>query len=741
MRKTLLTLVAVLLGFSTYAADIVENWEEKSSFGPTTNGGASAVKATSPLTDIEYSFMRACKAVPGQAAQPAYLSIAGKPGAYVEFALPINCKEIKLKTTINTTATGKINILADGNTIQSAYAVGEGDKEYSVEIPEEYRKAGTVYRIARSAGTLQFASFTYVDDPAAEEPKGLSVPYSLTFDEPDKLEGYTSVCPNDRPKFAYIAKGASPVYSGFNCVASKNLFSSNDIEYKDSWFISPAIQLEAGKKYIVKYTVGVTNQERASLGIFYGTEATAEAMTGTALAVTDVIGKGLLEGQLFTVSGTIAPEATGAYNIGFYDNTDKYCSAKTILTNISVTEAASGEMPGEPTDFTAVADKDGALSVALSAKAPTVDVEGNTLKELTALEFLRGTTVIKTIENPTPGETYTYTDNEAVHGNSTYGVRAVNSAGNSNVVEQDVKAGLEIPNPPTDVAAHQTVAGSIKVTWTRPEQGIFGTRFGNLSLIKAKVEVYDGATLVKTFNDLSGEDAELEINDGTADQKFYNLKVYAVTSGGESIPVEVNAVPVGKPAALPYSEDFAGAATTQLLYAGNNEKYTASWSFKDGYAFFNGMSYGSLASLYSGLISIPAEAKKVAMTFEYSNDARSYTGSVLTVLVNADGEWVELKSNEAPKEYTQMSIDLSEYAGKDIQYALRGKGGQYSYYIDVKNIKIAEEEESGIDSIVSDEAEGEAVYYDLMGRRVANPSAGKIYIKVLNGKAFRVLVK
>lgn len=741
MRKTLLTLVAVLLGFSTYAADIVENWEEKSSFGPTTNGGASAVTATSPLTDIEYSFMRACKAVPGPAAQPAYLSIAGRAGAYVEFALPINCKEIKLKTTINITATGKINILADGNTIQSAYAVGEGDKEYSVEIPEEYRKAGTVYRIARSAGTLQFASFTYVDDPAAEEPKGLSVPYSLTFDEPDKLEGYTSVCPNDRPKFAYIAKGVSPVYSGFNCVASKNLFSSNDIEYKDSWFISPAIQLEAGKKYIVKYTVGVTKQERASLGIFYGTEATAEAMTGTALAVTDVIGKGLLEGQLFTVSGTIAPEATGAYNIGFYDNTDKYCSAKTILTNISVTEAASGEMPGEPTDFTAVADKDGALSVALSAKAPTVDVEGNTLKELTALEFLRGTTVIKTIENPTPGETYTYTDNEAVHGNSTYGVRAVNSAGNSNVVEQDVKAGLEIPNPPTDVAAHQTVAGSIKVTWTRPEQGIFGTRFGNLSLIKTKVEVYDGATLVKTFNDLSGEDAELEINDGTADQKFYNLIVYAVTSGGESIPVEVNAVPVGKPAALPYSEDFAGGTTTQLLYASNNEQYTASWSFKDGNAFFSGMSYGSLASLYSGLISIPAEAKKVAMTFEYSNDARNYTGSVLTVLVNADGEWVELKSNEAPKEYTQMSIDLSEYAGKDIQYALRGKGGQYSYYIDVKNIKIAEEEESGIDSIVSDEAEGEAVYYDLMGRRVANPSAGKIYIKVLNGKAFRVLVK
>ncbi len=740
MRKTLLTLVAVLLSFSAYGADIFENWEEKSSFGPATNGGTSAVKGKSPLTDIEYSFVRACKSVPGQAAIPAFLSIANRAGAYVEFALPINCKEIKIKTTSNIASTCKINVLAGGTTIESAYAVGEADKEYSIAIPEEYRKAGTLYRIARNAGTNLFAGFTYIED-AAEEPQGITLPYSLTFDEPEKVEGYTSVCPYDRPKFAYIAKGASPVYSGFNCVASKNLFSSNDIEYKDSWFISPAIKLEAGKKYIVKYTVGVTNQERAALGIFYGTEATAEAMTGTALEVTHYRGNGLLEGQLFTVSGTIAPEATGAYNIGFYDNTDKYCSARTILTDISVTEAASGEMPAEPADFTAVADKDGALSVALSAKAPTVDAEGNTLNELTALEFLRGTTVIKTIENPKPGETYTYTDNEAVHGNSTYGVRAVNSAGNSNVVSQEVKAGLEIPNPPTDVAAHQSVAGSIKVTWHRPESGIFGTGFGNLSLIKTKVEVYDGDTLINTFEDLSGEDADLEINDGTADQKFYSLKVYAVTSGGPSLPVEVNAVPVGKPVALPYSEDFAGAVPAQLLYANNNENYTASWSFMDGYAFFTGRSYGSLASLYSGLISIPAESKKVALTLEYSNDARSYTGSVLSVLVNADGEWVELKSEEAPKEYTLMSVDLSEYAGKDIQYALRGKGGQYSYYIDVKNIKIADEEESGIDSIIADEAEGEAVYYDLMGRRVANPSAGKIYIKVLNGKAFRVLVK
>ncbi|MDE6173939.1 MAG: hypothetical protein K2F88_00040, partial [Duncaniella sp.] len=415
----------------------------------------------------------------------------------------------------------------------------------------------------------------------------------------------------------------------------------------------------------------------------------------------------------------------------------------TILTDFSIAQAAEGEMPGNPTDFTATPASTGALSVALSAKAPAVDAEGNALKELTALEFLRDGTVIETVKNPTPGATYTYTDNEAKNGNNTYAVRALNSFGSSNLVEEQVKAGLEIPKPMTDVAAHQTEAGKVKVTWTKPESDIRNWRFPDLSLITAKVEVYDGTTLIKTFSDLAGDDAVIEINDGTADQKFYNLKVYAVTSGGPSLETEVNAVPVGKAVSLPYSENFSGATASQLIQAVNNERYSASWTIKDGFAQFMSTSgSGATASLYSGLIALPADAK-VKMTFNYSNYSGSNTNPTLSVLINSNGEWVEAKSYEvSSSEDTAAEIDLSDYAGKDIQYALRGKLGMYGYYIKVADIKIAEESESGIESIITDEAaEGEAIFYDLMGRRVNNPAAGKIYIKVLNGKAFRVLVK
>lgn len=747
MRKILLTLAAVCFSMSASAADIVENWTTKL-WGSQTQS-VSAVKDTSPTTDITYSFVRT-------SAKGGYLNMASRAGAAIEFALPINCSEIKMMTSYDNADKGstKVTLSADGTDIETV-TLDANETSYSVIIPAEYQKAGITYKIARTLGNPHLDSFTYVEAAAGpdqpdqpdpedpDDPNALSVPYSITFDEPEKIEGWASVCPYDRPKFMYFAKGVSPVYSGFNCVASKNLYSSSDTDYKDAWFISPAVNLKAGKKYTVKYTVGVTKGAIASLGVFFGKEATAEAMTNTALALEGYVGKGLLEGQLFTITATVAPTESGTFHIGFYDNTDKNNDARTILTDFSIAQAAAGEMPGNPTDFTATPASTGALSVALSAKAPAVDAEGNALKELTALEFLRDGTVIETVKNPTPGATYTYTDNEAKNGYNTYAVRALNSFGSSNLVEEQVKAGLEIPKPMTDVAAHQTEAGKVKVSWTKPESDIRNNRFPDLSLITAKVEVYDGTTLVKTFNDLAGDDAVIEINDGTADQKFYNLKVYAVTSGGPSLETEVNAVPVGKAVSLPYSENFSGATASQLISIVNNERYSASWTIKDGFAQFMSTSgAGATASLYSGLIAIPADAK-VKMTFNYSNYSGSNTNPTLSVLINSDGEWVEAKSYEvSSSEDTAAEIDLSDYAGKDIQYAIRGKLGMYGYYIKVADIKIAEETESGIESIVTDEAaEGEAIFYDLMGRRVNNPAAGKIYIKVLNGKAFRVLVK
>lgn len=69
----------------------------------------------------------------------------------------------------------------------------------------------------------------------------------------------------------------------------------------------------------------------------------------------------------------------------------------------------------------------------------------------------------------------------------------------------------------------------------------------------------------------------------------------------------------------------------------------------------------------------------------------------------------------------------------------------YTYYPIATGAYVAKfkvsDETNAVSDIAVDEAEGEAVYYNLQGVRVAGEPANGIYLKVANGKASKVLVK
>ena len=752
MRKTLLTLLAVMLSsFSAaWAADIVEDWTTKDRFGPTNNSGVSAIKGTSEATQIEYSFARAAKIVSTSTSTNSYLTLAARSGSYIEFALPINCSQIKVLAKSTVAANAAITFTANGNSVEASKTVDQGGEEYTLEIPAEYQAVGTVYRIARKLGTPVFDKFTYVE--AVEEgPKALTVPYSLAFDEPETLADWTILCPQigdatPRQIFQYFTAGAAPFYSCPNAgVGSRYITSASAYEYKNSWLISPAIKLEAGKKYYVKYNVAATNGQNTNLGIYYGTEPTAEALTNQALEQKGYFGKGFFpESNFFSIEGTMTPSANGVYYVGLYNNDDKYNSANLIVFDISIIEAASGDMPGAPTDFTATAAADGDLYVVLSAKAPTTDAAGNDLAELTALEFLRGDKVINTVNNPEKGKVYTYTDKEAVNGLNKYAVRAVNSKGNSDLVETSAKAGLQIPKELESITAEQTSTGMVKFTWKKPLYDFYGTMFVNPDLVTVKIEAYDGATLIKTF-ELEGDDATVELlPETTVDQKFFNFKAYAVTNGGPSLNgIDLNGIAVGKPAELPYSENFAGNEAHNPMYNSTNEGqygYRASWDFVNSIedvpvACLNGQAYGSQASLISGLIEIPAGSEN-QMTFKYSNNGSMSAANILTVKINGEEVWSKTVSNS---EFDTAEIDLTPYAGKTIQFSLTGKQTNALHYRNIIVTDILIDKKSGIADIEADE-NAPVEYFNLQGIRVENPAAG-IYIRRQGSKVTKVLVK
>lgn len=172
MKKTLLTLAIMLLGLSAAKAEnITEDWAQ-ATWGPTTNVTEEA-NYTSTTTDIVYTFFNT-KIVLSKNV-PQYLLIYGaantKPTdrGYISFSLPINCSEIKLKTTsgCSENVENKITVYAGDNIIQQDLAVNTRNNEYTVLVPADYRKAGTVYKIcASSTKNPQFVTITYVEESA-----------------------------------------------------------------------------------------------------------------------------------------------------------------------------------------------------------------------------------------------------------------------------------------------------------------------------------------------------------------------------------------------------------------------------------------------------------------------------------------------------------------------------------------------------------------------------------------------
>ena len=69
----------------------------------------------------------------------------------------------------------------------------------------------------------------------------------------------------------------------------------------------------------------------------------------------------------------------------------------------------------------------------------------------------------------------------------------------------------------------------------------------------------------------------------------------------------------------------------------------------------------------------------------------------------------------------------------------------YTYYPVPTGAYVAKfnvsDKDDAVNSIVADQAEGEAVYYNLQGVKVAGNPANGVYLKVVNGKASKVLVK
>lgn len=186
------------------------------------------------------------------------------------------------------------------------------------------------------------------------------------------------------------------------------IYKWNSSNNGDDWLISPAIKLEAGKKYhfaIDAKAAGANFPEKFEVKL--GTEAKASALTQSVISEVTVSSTEFATYE----NENISVAETGYYHFGIHATSDAD-QLRLTVANFLVEVGADAAAPDAVTDLSVVATEN-KLEATVSFKAPTKTVGGDDLTDLTQIDILRDGAVIKSLtEGVAPGAELSYVDND-----------------------------------------------------------------------------------------------------------------------------------------------------------------------------------------------------------------------------------------------------------------------------------------------------------------------------------------
>jgi hypothetical protein len=505
-------------------------------------------------------------------------------------------------------------------------------------------------------------------------------PYMQTFDEASSLEGFTIIdANNDGTKWNIYQGRARIRYS-----------SENDM---DDWLITPPVELKAG--YMYNFSVELeaymaSYPERAE--IFMGTAPTAAAMTSAIYPAADIT-------DLTTVSEYVTVPADGVYYFGIHgiSDADMYYL---FADNLSISSPMSVNAPSAVTDIVVAPDATGALSANISFNAPLLNMAGTgNVSAITKIDVFRGETLVKTFNNPTPGEALSFSDAVTEAGRYVYTFVPYNENGEGKSATGSAYIGINVPGVVSNVVAVETSnVGEVKLTWDAPAVDADGNAI-NPALVKYNVVkvTSDGYTSIAT--DITDTTYTFRALAADAEQQFLQFGVLAVTSAGSSNGTTSNYVAVGAPYALPYFDSFDDASVA-YSYMTFNSVSSANWGICDdstveiadadgtnGFLACQASYVNAEHTITTGKISIADVENPMLSFYTYNiNVSNEEDLNRIDVLVSEDGiNYTTIKENVISElgfganSWGKVQVPMAAYKGKVINVAFRAITKTYSY--------------------------------------------------------------
>lgn len=548
---------------------------------------------------------------------------------------------------------------------------------------------------------------------------GYTIPYFEDFDE-GWIDRYTVLDVNgDYTTWWDSYEGSAYTQAGYD-------------NGSDDWLITPDISFEPGiYKIAFKYWGGLPDNSE-----FAGNALEVGFGQGTDPANLKIVGKIpniiLTQENRKEFTATVKVDKKGKYNVGIHDVSPS--NAYTVyVDSLSITEGGTLSVPDTVSGFKATADADGALSVALSFNAPSKTAGGDALTDLTAITITRDdSTVVKTFENPTPGEALTFTDDATTgltDGQHHYTVTAENAEGKGMAAYADVVVGIEAPGDAANFTAKDEGKDGIKLSWTAPQQSANGHPLNpesvTYNIYANKYFTSERILVAENVKGTSYTDSVTFDPDGEQLQVYYDIE--AANRAGQSEGIISNQIIVGAPDSLPYHEGFDPSLPNQMAHlwwidltqdintmAFFGFQTGASSDGDDGCAVYVGAQDGCFGNLRTGKIALGG-SDSPRLTFDYMCNGSE--DALLTVQASTDlDEWTDLftisyDSITATDEWHTAQVDLSSYTEPAYIYLrFHAESNNDESPVIIDNVDIRSDNSTGINSIARNDGKAADVY-------------------------------
>lgn len=513
----------------------------------------------------------------------------------------------------------------------------------------------------------------------------------------------------------------------------------------DDWLISPPVILKKDYLYRFHFTVSSNSSyDTHHVSAWLGTKADVASLTTPLVAETAVTASDVVLGSDVTV------EQDGTYYFAIRANDSEYCGSLSV-DSFAIEKGISLNAPDSVTYLKAVAAENGKLEATVSFYAPTQTGKGEMLGigDVTKIELYRDGELIQTYTEVNATSSFNYTDTEVSEGLVTYTALPYGRTEAGMPASTSCYVGIDVPGVPADVKALEGEDG-VDVSWTAPAVGLNGGYFDASSLYyQVQRTGEDGSLYLVTAKttDTSVKDDDVDVD---GDQKLVAYGVFALNDKGYSTVGISNMVLVGKPYALPYSENFASGSIKTFwgIEASTDATVslsTATSSDNDGGCVeFRGKKAGVTATLYSGKIALTGSTKPT-LTFDVQNVGGVATKLALDV-VKPDGTTTTVATYDlgTSSAWQSKSVSLADFVGEryvQVYFRLTAESAGSDIYLD--NVAITDKGTTGISATESvNEGSNNFSVYTIDGQLVKSTatSLDRLHrgVYVVNGRKVTV---